>query len=195
MDFKNRFSKIRFIGYALPTTPANPINTTVMDYGVEICLDHYDTRLRRNIDNKSAIIGGIHVQVIPSCGMQIIHSSVATDADGFVFNCDGEFTVGKKIVGRDFIDGVDCLCANYKNPHDSHYNAHTQLARVEMQARGRAPKAPNSTNATFYTLDEKDIAVIDVDKHKPSYLDEYFAGGAGEVHIYGLNTPYTLYPD
>lgn len=37
--------------------PDNPVRTSVTDYGVEICLDHSDTRLRRNIDNEPRVIG------------------------------------------------------------------------------------------------------------------------------------------
>jgi hypothetical protein len=179
--------------------PANPIKTTVMDYGVEICLDHSDTRLRRNIDNEPAVIGGIHVQVIPSCGMQIIRTSVATDDNGFVFNCDGQYTIGSNDKGKDIINDVNCLYANYTDPTNPHpnvhpevlYKAHSQLARVDKQAQGGDPNVWKSW-ATFQELDENDITVINV--NAPSFLNQYFAGGAGQVHIYGLKNPYTLYP-
>lgn len=173
--------------------PANPGNTTVMDYGVEICLDHSDTRLRRNIDNEPGVIDGIHVQVIPSCGMQIKLSSVAADDNGFVFNCDGQYALNSNVKGRDVINGVNCLYANYTYSKNSTYKAHTQLARVENQAQGGDPNYPDSS-ATFQELDNGNITVIDASAGAPSYLNEYFAGGPGHVHIYGLNNPYTLYP-
>lgn len=182
--------------------PDNPIKTSVMDYGVEICLDHGDTRLRRNIENEPPVIGGVHVQVIPSCGMQIQHPGVAADRNGFVFNCDGQYALNKKAdKGQAKIDEVNCLYANYyyqpdskqhKPPKETKYAAHTQLARVKTPAQGGDPNADGSTNAKFHTLDPSGIKVKNVDA--PSNLAGYFAGGAGQIHIYGLKTPYTLYP-
>ncbi len=191
--------------------PNNPIATTVTDYGVEICLDHSDVRLRRNIDNEPRVIGGIHVQLIPSCGMQISLPSVATDSNGLVFNCDGQYPLMNGIAsGQDVINGVNCLFANYcftkkvKSKKDKKgkknkpikYGAHSQLARVLVPASGGDPNAKGSSNATFATLDAGNISVVPVDKAAAKRLDlkSYFAGGAGEVHIYGLNDPFTLYP-
>lgn len=174
--------------------PDNPIKTTVTDYGVEICLDHSDTRLRRNIDNEPPVIGGIHVQIIPSCGMQIVQSSVAADANGFVFNCDGQYKLNDNAQGQDEISGVNCLYANYIDETNPSYQAHTQLARVAVPARGGDPNDPASTDATFQQLDAGDITVFDASEGAPLDLNTYFAGGAGQVHIYGKNNPYILYP-
>ncbi len=172
--------------------PGNPIATTVTYYGVEICLDHSDTRLRRNIDNEPELIGGIHVQLIPSCGMQIILPSVAADSNGLVFNCDGQYALNTTPSGQGVINEVDCLYANYINESNSGYAAHSQLARVKEPATGGDPNAQGSTNATFETLDEGSITVVPVSA--PANLDGYFAGGSGQIHIYGLNDPFTLYP-
>ncbi len=63
-----------------------------MDLGVEICLDHNDARLRRNLSTFSTReAGGVHVQIIPSCGMEIKAENVAANDDGFMFNCDGQY--------------------------------------------------------------------------------------------------------
>ena len=172
--------------------PQNPIATTVTDYGVEICLDHSDTRLRRNIENEPEVIGGIHIQLIPSCGMQIKLSSVAADNNGFVFNCDGQYALNDTASGQGVINDVDCLYANYINETDNNYAAHSQLARVKYPATGGDPNAPDSTNATFKKLDETDVTVIPVSA--PTNLNNYFAGGSGQIHIYGLNNPFVLYP-
>lgn len=172
--------------------PKNPVSTTVTDYGVEICLDHNDTRLRRNIDNKLEEITGIHVQLIPSCGMQISLPSVAADSNGLVFNCDGQFSLNTTPMGQGVINGIDCLYANYINENNSNYAAHSQLARVKEPATGGDPNAQGSTNATFETLDVENITVVPVTA--PANLNDYFAGGPGQVHIYGLDEPFTLYP-
>ncbi|MCI5208218.1 MAG: hypothetical protein D3910_05375 [Candidatus Electrothrix sp. ATG2] len=163
--------------------PNNPGNTSVTDYGVEICLDHSDTRLRRNINNEPSVIGGIHVQLIPSCGMQISLPSVAVGRNGLVFNCDGEYRLKSGDCpcppdtpdrGQAVINGVDSLYADYccvkeekagKNDEKKKkltYEAHSQLARVMTPAQGGDPNAPGSTNATFATLDEANIQVIPV---------------------------------
>ena len=149
--------------------PSNPISTTVTDYGVEICLNHSDTRLRRNIENEPSVIGGIHVKLIPSCGMQIILPSVAADSNGFIFNCDGQYVLNNDASGQAVINDVDCLFANYVNSSNSNYAAHTQLARVENPASGGDPQASGSTNATLETLDVGVITVLPV--NVPSQLD------------------------
>ena len=172
--------------------PSNPIGTRVTDYGIEICLDHSDTRLRRNINNEPQVIGGIHVQLIPSCGMQISLPSVATDSGGLVFNCDGQYALNSNAQGQDVINDVDCLYANYINQNNSGYAAHSQLARIKAPASGGDPNASGSTNATFETLCETNITVTSVEA--PANLSDYFAGGSGQVHIYGLEDPFTLYP-
>lgn len=88
-----------------------------VDFGVEICLDHSDVRLRRNIDHEPwpQPVDALHVQIIPSCGMQIAAPSVAADAMGFVFNCDGQYaldaTNGTASAGLQ--SGVQCVYANY----------------------------------------------------------------------------------
>lgn len=172
--------------------PNNSIKTSVMDYGIEICLDHSDTRLRQNIKNEPVIIGGVHVQIIPSCGMQIKAPSVAADENGFVFNCDGQYALNNEVQGHAVMNDVDCLYANYTStePQGAKYAAHTQLARVDKRATGGDPI--KDANATFQALPDDDITVIDVNPAANS--NSYFAGGAGQIHIYGSNKPYTLYP-
>lgn len=165
-------------------------NAAAMDYGVEICLDHSDTRLRQNIDNEPMPIVAPHVQIIPSCGMQISAPSVAVDANGFVFNCDGQYALNSSASGQAVLNDVDALYANYTQ---GSYAAHTQLASVATQASGRDPNAPTSTNATYHTLDPAQITVL-APSNTPSDLGDYYAGGAGQIHIYGLEQPFTLYP-
>lgn len=168
-----------------------------IDFGVEICLDHSDVRLRRNIDNEPfpRSTDKVHIHIIPSCGMQMQIASVAADAEGFVFNCDGQYpldaTNGQVQQGN--LNGMQCIYANYVNSSNSNYAAHSQLARVLTKAKGGDPKKSTSSNATFVTLDPTgNTAVVPVSATPD--LGSYFAGGPGAVHIYGLNTPYYLYP-
>lgn len=167
-----------------------------MDFGIEICLDHSDVRLRQNIDNEPWPRAGdaIHIQLIPSCGMQISPASVAADTNGFVFNCDGQYaldgTIGEPQQGVQ--NSVQCIYANYVYSSNGNYAGHTQLARVAVPAKGGDPNRKTSQNATYQTLDASAITIVPVTA--VSNLDQYFAGGPGQVHIYGLTTPYTLYP-
>ncbi len=170
-----------------------------MDYGVEICLDHSDVRLRRNIDNQPSPIVAPHIQIIPSCGMQIIAQSVATDQNGMVFNCDGQYTLNANKTGYDNIKGVDSLFANYshtQHPSKITYGAHSQLARVKTPATGGNPLDSASKNATFHSLDSNDIQVLnikDVANSASLNIDDYYAGGSGQLHLYGFKMPYSLY--
>lgn len=168
-----------------------PIGPSAMNYGVEICLDHLDMRLRQNINNKPPLFEGIHVQVIPSCGMQITAGSIAAQPNGFVFNCDGSYQIGSKAFGQEVIGDVNCLYAVYTYAANDNYGAHTQLARVQSAANGINPF--HNTNAVCQQLDDSNIDVISISS-TPSFFETCFGGGAGEVHIYGLNSPYIIYP-
>jgi hypothetical protein len=167
-----------------------------MDFGIEVCLDHSDVRLRRNIDNEPwpKPTDAIHIHMVPSCGMQINLTSVAADVNGFVFNTDGQYALDGSI-GRPqqgVLADVDCIYVNYVDPTNAGYAGHSQLARVQTPATGGDPNRSGSTNATFQTLDPSSIAVVDVSAVPD--LEKVFAGGPGQVHIYGLTTPYVLYP-
>lgn len=166
-----------------------------VDFGVEICLDHSDVRLRRNIDHEPwpQPVDALHVQIIPSCGMQIAPASVAVDAMGFVFNCDGQYaldaTNGTPSAGPQ--SGVQCVYANYIDSTNTAYAGHTQLARVLQPAVGGDPNRSGSKNASFQTLPTDGIAVLPVPVIPE--LAQCFAGGQGAVHVYGLGTPYPFY--
>lgn len=166
-----------------------------VDFGVEVCLDHSDTRLRSNIESEPfpSPHDAVHVQIVPSCGMQIVQSSVAVDTHGFVFNCDGQYaldsTTGPQAGNQ---SGVQCIYANHVDAANGAYAGHTQLARVQTPATGDDPDAKGSTNASFMTLPASDITILPVTAIEG--LDQVFAGGPGAVHVYGLNTPYQMYP-
>ncbi|MBS1635877.1 MAG: hypothetical protein JST26_08120 [Bacteroidetes bacterium] len=168
-----------------------------MDFGIEICLDHSDVRLRRNINNEpwsNPAVDAIHVQIIPSCGMQISAPSVAADKNGFVFNCDGQYNLDTTTTPQaNAQSGVNCAYVNYIQ--NSNYAAHTQLATVLQPATGPNPALNGSNNATFNTLTTNDVVSIPVTTTPLGQnFNSYFAGGPGEVHIYGVQNGYVLYP-
>ena len=175
-----------------PMDPYAIYSQNTLDFGIEICLDHFDTRLRRNIENQHPSVKGLAVQVIPSCGIQISGPSVAAKAGGYVFNCDGNYaltpdhpgnmsaTSGSPTQGG--INGVDSWFVNYQDAEYPKYAGHTQLARVDQPATGGDPNGANSTNATYQKFD-CEVQVVDVEP--TDNLCDYFAGGPGQIHIYG----------
>lgn len=86
-----------------------------------------------------------------------------------------------------FTRTTSCLISRHR------LTRHTQLARVASPAVGGDPKPDGSNNATFQTLPTTDTYVCTV-APTPGFAT-YFAGGAGEVHIYGQNEGYVLYPE
>lgn len=63
-------------------------------FGVEVCADHAEGRLRSAVEAnlaRSNQVPPIHIQLIPSCGMDIRPGSVAVVDGGYVFNVDGIF--------------------------------------------------------------------------------------------------------
>lgn len=163
-------------------------------YGLEICLDHSDLRLRRNID----LNGPLALQIVPSCGMQIKADSVAAIAGGFVFNCDGQYALATDKSGRKVLNHVDSLYANYRktvlgdDQRKIEYAAHSQLAKVKQKAVGEDPSQENSRPATFEPLTDQDIHIFPINASKRVDIKKYFAAGAGAIHIYGLNSPYEI---
>ena len=115
--------------------------------GVEICLDHVRERLRR-------AGGGLDLHLIPSCGVEVMPGAVAARAGGYVFNCDGDYT-------------LDDACNGL--------GAHSQLFRVE-----EAGDAPSGKNAKLGKRIEPE-QVIKIDWQE---ADRYYSEGAGQLHIY-----------
>ncbi|WMW79802.1 hypothetical protein RF679_14260 [Undibacterium cyanobacteriorum] len=166
--------------------------------GVEICLDHEDARLRSNLDIESNPEMGscVHIHLVPSCGMAIRPGSVVADADGFVFNCDGQYPLDatNASVECGAIDGVPSIYINHNPSPIDAYNfhcAHTQFARVKVAAKGNNP---NLNSAEFQELDSTDVLCVAVLEPQLEHgvLSDYFAGGPGAVHIYGVKQGFSL---
>ena len=53
-------------------------------FGLELCRDHLTGRLAHSHES-----GRVQIQLIPSCGASIEHTSIACVEGGIIFNCDG----------------------------------------------------------------------------------------------------------
>lgn len=179
--------------YAIFTLSAGDAPVTV---GVEVCLDHSDTRLRRGAAHSAwrADGDGIDLHLVPSCGMQLHPASVASRAGGWVFNCDGQYALGGPATAgfpqRSVVGGVDCAYTDYTNPEVTLYGAHTQLARIGEAALGGERGARDSHDARFDGAPDVDVTVVTLDAD--AGFDEFFAGGPGAIHIYGKASPVPL---
>ncbi len=175
--------------YAIFRVPGN----TPVNVGVEICLDHADRRLRKNIDRNPwpERADGIDLHLIPSCGMQIHPQAAAARAGGWVFNVDGQYalepTTTAGVSDRMPSGGVASAHTDYVSPSNAAYGAHTQLARVQTAAVDGNEAAPGARNAVFDAAPDEPVHVVPV--IAPADLDAVFAGGPGAVHIYGLTMP------
>jgi hypothetical protein len=160
-----------------------------LDAAVEICLDHRDIRLRRNLNHNpfpDRARDALHLQLIPSCGMQVKPDGVAVDEGGWVFNVDGQYCLGSASQPQaGVLNGVACMYADHVSSTTEGYAAHTQLARVKTRAVGNHAHARGSKDAAFEPdfLDPSSVMVVPVEAIKG--LGSLFAGGPGVVHIYG----------
>ncbi len=160
---------------------------------LEICLDHSDHRLRKSVARNrwAEPADGIDLHVIPSCGMKIHPSAVATRTGGWVFNCDGEYALGEPSRAgesrRGTVNGVECVYADHVNPDSPGYAAHTQLALVSTGPEQGEPRVPGARDAQFAPAPEVEIEVLPV--APTTDLSSCFAGGPGAVHVYGMRHP------
>lgn len=115
--------------------------------GVEICLDHIRKRL-------SKLENDLDLQIIPSCGAEVTAGCIAAKAGGYIFNCDGDYTLPDAQNGDD---------------------AHTQLYRVE--------KAGDPATGAEAVLGKR-IVPAQIMPLKHDGIERLFPKGAGELHIY-----------
>jgi len=162
--------------------------------GLEICVDHVDRRLRRyGADvNETGRHPVLNVQLVPSCGMQILADSVAVAPGGYVFNCDGQYdlddTRSRPAAGTQ--GKIACLYANYVCEQSPLHAAHSQLCRVAAPAEEVQGARTASDGISFDHLDPANMAVLPVEAGDD--LKDCFAGGAGELHVYGVKRPYPI---
>ncbi|MET0811676.1 MAG: hypothetical protein ABWY03_01390 [Microbacterium sp.] len=167
-----------------------------VDIAVEVCLDHSDHRIRKGVARNPwpERDGGIDLHLIPSCGMQLHTPSVGARAGGWAFNCDGQYPLGDVSQAgtpqRAVVSGVASAYTDYFDASSSAYGAHTQLARVKTAAVGSAQHGVGAHDAVFEPAPEVSVTVLPVTQG--AAFDEFFAGGPGAVHIYGLTDPLPL---
>ncbi len=132
-------------------------------FGVEICLDHLRARL---LTNRLPDTELVQIHLVPSCGLQLVQSSIIAGTGGFAFNCDGES--GGSLGYPPDSDASLWTSAD---------NAHSQLTQVTTpcgsgtggpQASVIAPAA----SVTVLTItDDPDASKL-------------YPNGPGEVHVY-----------
>lgn len=82
------------------TLDYSTINCGGLNIGIEICLDHKRKRLLKYLgDNK---IKPLDIQIVISCGMQLMKDSAATREGAILFNCDGEYMIDGDAQNGDF---------------------------------------------------------------------------------------------
>lgn len=174
-------------------------------FGVEICLDHRRGRLREEGHND------LDVQVITSCGMQIQKDSVCAKSGGLIFNCDGEYDkveeiveIEKSVKSSSFVKTIQPSITETSKIIETVVKtqlkdgtampelisgslSHTQLAGFlepkssEGELIDLGKKRINRFKVKAIYLKIKDE---DTKKEKSVSIDEIFAHGSGEVHLY-----------
>lgn len=133
--------------------------------GVEICLDHASARLRQNRIPDTELV---QIHIVPSCGMQLLDSSLIAGPGGLGFNCDGQYATPMPGIQPDPAYSIWSGTADGR--------AHTHLAQVVTpcssgkDGTGAVSKSP-AAKLTTVTI------------QNPA-ADAIYAYGPGEVHVY-----------
>jgi hypothetical protein len=135
-------------------------------FGIEVCIDHAYSRLRRNRRPDTELI---QIQLVPSCGMQIKQGSIIAGKNGLVFNCDGQYD---NLGASSQPNATDSVWT----PTESH-RAHTQLTAVVTPCIGEKPGIHDAV-VTSPSVTVKQLMI------KDSTASQLFAYGPGEVHVY-----------
>jgi hypothetical protein len=174
-------------------------------FGVEICLDHRRERLREEGHND------LDVQVITSCGMQIIKDSVCVKSGGLIFNCDGEYdkveetiVIEKSVKSSSFVRTIQpattettkMIEAVIKTQLKSNTAmpelipgslSHTQLAGFHKTRSSEGDlRDLGKDRINRFKVKAVYLKITDevTKKEKNVNLDEIFAHGSGEIHLY-----------
>ena len=141
-------------------------------FGIEICLDHACHRLR---SNKVTGTEHVQIQIVPSCGMQIVQSSVVAAAGGLVFNCDGQYGAA---------NASNAICWPAASGQ-----AHTQIAQVVTPCVGNVPGTDDAV------LTKPDALCVRTLPMEDLFASSLYAYGAGEVHVYSRLPIPPLFPE
>lgn len=176
-----------------------------MRFGVEICLDHRRGRLREEGHND------LDVQIITSCGMQIQKDSVCVKSGGLIFNCDGEYDkveenveMEKSVKSSSFVKTIKPATTETTKMVETVIKtqlkegtampelvpgslSHTQLAGFlkhkssegDLRDLGKERIKRFKVKAFYLKITDEGTK-----KEKNVGIDEIFAHGSGEVHLY-----------
>lgn len=145
-----------------PWDPYSIFTIKGIRFGVEICLDHYNARLRTYRKPDSELV---QIQLVPSCGMQIQQPSIIAGAGGLVFNCDGQYS------------GGGAPAATLWNGCNG---GHTQLTQVTTPCSA-GPPATDAVDAGLTTPPVQTVTAVYIDAPAASML---YAYGPGEAFVY-----------
>ena len=131
--------------------------------------------------------------------MQIDNEAIVAGANGYVFNCDGQYALpNTPVTGYGDVSKVNSVYANYTknvsyNEKPVPYGAHTQFAQVLAGPEKPNPNANGALNAKTDEQTSADcLTVYPVSVADSLKFSDHFAGGPGEIHIYGEQTPFDL---
>lgn len=194
----------QMVSYGELNDPTDSFTLGDINFGIEICLDHRRGRLRE--EGKT----NIDVQIITSCGMQIQEYSVIVNPGGIIFNCDGEYDkaedtieLEKSIKSDSFIKTIQPKITETTKSVETVVKteikeiaavpklmsgtfSHTQLA-ASLKGKDGEVELRDLSNKRFHRF--KVVAtyleICEGGKNtKKVGVDEIFAHGSGEVHLY-----------
>lgn len=120
-------------------------NLDGITFGLEVCLDHANRRLIQARPQRGQLY--VQIQLIPSGGMSIESSSVATLTKGSVFNVDGLSNAAATAYGHHAV---------LKTVEFSYPRSDTDLTNVGVIALENANANINSVKQVFYVPDGED---------------------------------------
>ncbi len=97
----------------VPTIPLSVFTCKNVKIGIEICFDHKRKRLEGYVCE--SLVSPVDIQIVISCGMQLLKDSVATHNDGILFNCDGEYELS--VDGKPDAENGDYCHSQLKTAH------------------------------------------------------------------------------
>lgn len=137
-------------------------------FGLEVCLDHANKRLKKSIEYQNSGVNGIvDIQLIPSCGISINKEAIVVRNGGYVFHCDGSL--------RSKQEGENMGKPTEKTPENEIlYYSHSAFA------------IKNNSDVTFETDQPNifDMNEINAPGISGIRISSLYAQGAGQLHIY-----------
>lgn len=120
---RNEFSNLKYEGLSV-------FKMHGITFGLEVCLDHANQRLKN-----SKNLPSIDIQLIPSCGMSIKEEAIVVRKFGYVFNCDGITSSDKQIENAgikigEFDDGTTA----YDSHSAVHFNNNNNFEYLKVES-------------------------------------------------------------